>query len=433
MMGFYLFWRKILGRIELWEERNRKAKGYVHFDKRVNLDTFKSYIYNPEKIKKHSFYPFIHNTIVFNKYSDGEIKRKEREIKYSSHKDRLIYSYYSFLLNSKYNDILEEYGIQNTVVAYRDNLNKCNIDFAKEAFDFIKKTDQCTIIVGDFTNFFDNLDHIHLKKMLCKTLKEKKLPEDWFNIFKNITRYSYCSFENILNIKRISKKERDKLNSESCLFSAKEFRELKKRSLEIKVNKERKGIPQGSSISAILSNVYMLDYDKELYEYAKKFDGLYLRYSDDFIIIIPHNKENNTYKEQVISIISKFNSIELQPSKTEVFEFKDKSFNNNKVLDYLGFSFDGCQVGLRDKTISKYYYRMYRKIKGVIKLRGNGKKVGCKKLYEIYSVKGAKIRSGNFITYLIRANKKFEYSEPKLKKILDNHMKKIRKKIKHIF
>lgn len=424
-------------RIELWEERNRKTKGYVHFDKRVNLNTFKSYIYNPDKVKKHSFYPFIHNTIILNKYSGGEVKKKERKIMYSSHKDRLIYSYYSFLLNSRYNEILEEYEIQNTVVAYRDNLNKCNIDFAKEAFDFIKKTDQCTVIVGDFTNFFDNLDHAHLKKMLCKTLKEEKLPEDWFNIFKNITRYSYCKFEDILAVKKInkkiSKKERDKLNSEPYLFSAKEFRELKKNNLKINVNKDNKGIPQGSSISAVLSNVYMLDYDKKLYEYTKNFNGLYLRYSDDFIIIIPHNEENNNYKENILSIISDFNSIELQSSKTEVFEFKDKSFKDNKVLDYLGFSFDGRQVGLRDKTISKYYYRMYRKIKEILRLRGNGKKVGCKKLYEIYSIKGAKIKSGNFITYLMRVNKKFEYAEPKLKKILDNHMKKIKKRIKHVF
>ena len=34
----------------------------------------------------------------------------------------------------------------------------------------------------------------------------------------------------------------------------------------------------------------------------------------------------------------------------------------NKTLDYLGFSFDGRKVRIRDKTITKYYYRMYRKV-----------------------------------------------------------------------
>ncbi|MGL5903044.1 MAG: antiviral reverse transcriptase Drt2 [Cetobacterium sp.] len=418
---------------KVWEEKNKPKKNYVHFDKRIGLESFKSYIYNPEKIAKHSFYPFIHNTIVFEKYSKGELKEKRREIKYSSHKDRLIYSFYSFLLNYEYNNILKDYGIENNVVAYRDNLEKCNIDFAKEAFDFIKKTNRCSIIVGDFTNFFDNLDHKHLKNMLCKVLKCDKLPKDWFNIFKNITKYSYCNFKDILKIKKLSENEIDKLNSKPYLFSPKEFREIKKEKLKINTNKDRKGIPQGSSISAVLSNVYMLDYDKKLYDYVNKYGGLYLRYSDDFIIIIPHDKDENSYKDEVISIISKFNSIDLQPDKTETFEFENNTFKDGKILDYLGFSFDGSQVSLREKTLSKYYYRMYRKAKNIVKLRGNGRKVGCKKLYEVYSIKGAKLKKGNFITYLVRVNKKFDYSEPKLKKILDTHLKKIKKKIKNSF
>ncbi|MGL6119419.1 MAG: hypothetical protein ACRC0V_02840, partial [Fusobacteriaceae bacterium] len=138
-------------------------------------------------------------------------------------------------------------------------------------------------------------------------------------------------------------------------------------------------------------------------------------------------------KDEVISIISKFNSIDLQPDKTETFEFENNTFKDTKILDYLGFSFNGSQVSLREKTLSKYYYRMYRKAKNIVKLRKNGRKVGCKKLYEVYSIKGAKLKKGNFITYLIRVNKKFNYSEPKLKNILDTHLKKIKKKIKNSF
>lgn len=433
MMGLYLFWGDKLNKKELWESKNSFPKRYVHFDKKINLHLLKDYIYNPDKIKVHSFYPLIHNTIIFKKYSNTKIKEKKREIKYSSHKDRLIYSYYSFLLNYEYNKILKELEIEHNVIAYRDNLNKCNIDFAKEAFDFIKKTKQCSIIVGDFTNFFDNLDHSHLKKMLCKVLKSDSLSKDWYNIFKNITKYSYCDFKEILKIKGINENEVFKLNSCPYLFSAKEFRKIKNKELKIKTNTERKGIPQGSSISAVLSNVYMLDYDKELHDYVKKFDGLYLRYSDDFIIIIPHKEENTNYKEQVISIISKFKSIELQEEKTETFEFKNDSFEHNKSLDYLGFSFDGSKVSLRDKTISKYYYRMYRKTKNIVNLRKNGIKVGCTKLYEVYSIKGSKIGKGNFISYLLRVNKIFENSEPKIKKILNTHMKKIKKRIKDVY
>lgn len=47
------------------------------------------------------------------------------------------------------------------------------------------------------------------------------------------------------------------------------------------------GIPQGSPISALLANVYMLDVDKKVYEIVAAQNGMYMRYSDDFIIILP--------------------------------------------------------------------------------------------------------------------------------------------------
>ena len=44
-------------------------------------------------------------------------------------------------------------------VAYRTDLHKNNIHFAKVAVDFIRESGPCYIMIGDFTNFFDNLDH----------------------------------------------------------------------------------------------------------------------------------------------------------------------------------------------------------------------------------------------------------------------------------
>ena len=54
------------------------------------------------------------------------------------------------------------------------------------------------------------------------------------------------------------------------------------------------GIPQGSPISGTLANIYMLEIDKIIAEYIDNLNGYYIRYSDDFIIIIPNvNKEFN--------------------------------------------------------------------------------------------------------------------------------------------
>ena len=53
--------------IQEWKDRNRYAKRYAHFDKRVSLEKVWNYISVSENIIKHSFYPFIHYTQKFNK------------------------------------------------------------------------------------------------------------------------------------------------------------------------------------------------------------------------------------------------------------------------------------------------------------------------------------------------------------------------------
>jgi Reverse transcriptase (RNA-dependent DNA polymerase). len=62
---------------------------------------------------------------------------------------------------------------------------------------------------------------------------------------------------------------------------------------QIFIEKEsKKGIPQGTSISAVLANVYMIDFDKKVCALLKNLGGMYRRYSDDFIIVIPKEKVN---------------------------------------------------------------------------------------------------------------------------------------------
>ena len=84
---------------EKWEKKTKDNRGYKHFDCKKNSQSLKlqKYITNPLKIAKHSFYPFLHHTIImkkFDKNSLRKIKKKTREINYSAHIDRLIFSYY---------------------------------------------------------------------------------------------------------------------------------------------------------------------------------------------------------------------------------------------------------------------------------------------------------------------------------------------------
>lgn len=79
----------LVGISPLWEENTmspsewvhsdfaiRKSKrSYAHFDFRTDLSKCSDYITSPEKVATHAFYPFIHYTIEFEKYSKDKGKK----------------------------------------------------------------------------------------------------------------------------------------------------------------------------------------------------------------------------------------------------------------------------------------------------------------------------------------------------------------------
>ncbi len=433
--------------INVWKTKNSKKRNYAHFDKKVCLRDIWSYINDPRNIKTHGFYPFIHYQLIYKKFNKSNgISPKTRELCYSAHIDRYIFQYYGYKLNQLYNERVVNDGINDLVIAYRDNLKKSNIHFAKKAIDFIRDSKSCFIIVGDFTNFFDNLDHKYLKKMLKELIG--RLPEDYYAVFKNITRYSTWDMEHILELNGLpnNKKGIQALNQKDLALTLSQFKKYK--SKYQKPNTKGYGIPQGSAISAVLSNIYMLYFDNMINDYVKKQNGLYMRYSDDFIIILPKNNES-LFVEQYDFLIKTINSVDrlnLQPDKTQVFQYDNNQIlscneivsqgviNGKDILDYLGFSFDGNVVSIRDKTASKYYYRMYRKLKTIEKSKGitkKGNKISNKNLYDKYSIRGAFKEKGNFITYIKRAEEVFGKNEL-VNRVANNHMKQIRKRLDSI-
>ena len=147
--------------IEKMKEKNL-VRTYAHFDKRMSIDEVAHYIIDEKKIATHSFLPFIRYIKRFYKYDGKKKSIKEREISYSSHMDRYIYQLYSLKLNEYYNVWIDRNQLDMVSIAYRTNLGRNNIDFSYLAFEFIKRTANCFVIIGDFTNFFDTLEHKYL-------------------------------------------------------------------------------------------------------------------------------------------------------------------------------------------------------------------------------------------------------------------------------
>lgn len=409
-----------------------KLKYYPHFDAKIHWQLVKNQIEDEKYIAHHAFYPFIHYQQVMRKFpkkfiKDKEIKTRDnpktRNIMYSAHIDRYIYEYYAYRLNEIYNQYLQEHGIGRCSIAYRTNLHKNNIHFAKEAFDRIRAQRNCLVILGDFTEYFDHIDHAYLKQSICKLLGVSSLPEDHYSVFRSITKYSWMELDEIREYKKLNRLAFNKLDR---IFSPDEFRKFKKDHLHRNVNSY--GIPQGSAISAVYSNIYLLDFDIQMNDFCRKYGGFYRRYCDDFIIILPYDEVTNQhYIDSIYRIKDSIKNLTLQPKKTQLLHYDNGEIvsvnecylrdvpNGNSQVSYLGFTFDGSQVRIRSKTIAKYYERMYSKADNIVEADQHmldGKKTSRRKIYRLYSYKGKNAscqnkRRGNFLSYVDRAAKVF--------------------------
>ncbi|MDY0017806.1 MAG: reverse transcriptase domain-containing protein [Candidatus Delongbacteria bacterium] len=493
-----------------------KVKGYPHIGLPLSFsdrDWVNKYVQNKASVSKHAFLPFIHKTIKSRKYrkkydDNGDILNdgmrtpdyKKREIFYASHLDSNIYSYYSFLLSSYYESLLKSLNLFNVVTAYRrlplennkvKSRNKCNIDFANEVFEFIRnnKSNELSAIILDITSYFDHLDHRILKNMWCKILNVESLPSDHYNIYRNITKFSFVEEKDIFNefqseiyVKNKSGEIRKKIigrgkylrNQSAIAYCKKEDfnSRIRKKGL-IKTNKyndktkkelRKKGIPQGSPISSVLANIYLMDFDNEIHEIISNNGGLYRRYSDDMVVVCKRelcDKIVNMFYEKI-----KNYKLDIQPSKTQIFHFvkednnficsketKSKKLITTKNFEYLGFEFDGQYTMLKSSSLASFYRKMKRTLgrcafyakytnnqskgklfknrlyKNFSYIGANRKRIYCRDKNDPTKwIKTHKYNWGNYLSYALLA--KNNMKKNKIANQVKNHWKILNKLIK---
>lgn len=402
-----------------------KDKYYTHFDVKKHSKDYLDKVKDERWVSQHGFYPFIHFTIEMDKYIPDEIgskyvKDKKREIYYSAHIDRYIYEYYGDRLNCAYNNYVKNIGTNKVSVAYRNNMpGKCNIHFAKDAFEKICKMGNAYVFVGDFTSFFDNLDPKYLKDEIKKVLG-RNLNDAEYAIYKNLINFTYIEAEDI----EIEKaKKRSEMRDLVKYFSTEEFQKFKTEKLKQKPILDR-GIPQGSSISAVYANVYLIDFDKKINDYVTSRGGFYRRYCDDIIIAVPLTNtsgETNCIEsalEYIFSIKDATPNLLLNKDKTDQFIYNAGTLysinSKSKLLNYLGFTFDGTTVRIREKSLFKYYNHAYKKIRRVNEAETELAYIAGKKaVYESYTHLGnkkGKGNRGNFLSYAYKSHDIFEKS-----------------------
>ncbi|AEA44776.1 reverse transcriptase domain-containing protein [Fluviicola taffensis] len=464
-----------------------KIKGYYHISPQTS-GSWKDYskieakLKSKEFVANYAFYPLLHTIIDERKFKkipnetskrahsfvdeNGVIKKnvKKRPLHYANHFDALIMAYYAEKLQEKYDEQLKKnLELDKSVTAYRKipvddtpDKNKGNIHFAKEVFDEIKMrvcdSGDTIVMAFDIKSFFSTLNHGFLYKKWAELINEKDLPADHLNVFKAATKFSFI-YKN--DLKRLGKgpqrkydekrlaEIRNKNGFRAYFESPKDFRtSVKKGEIHIFQNNfkneagEQVGIPQGLPISALLANLYLLDFDKTIIQ--KLVDQkrcYYRRYSDDIIVIC--SPEQTELVNQVVTEEMKRQEVIISTEKTEVFRFQNtntgisvfkksgEEWIKNQPLNYLGFEFYGTKTLIKSTNISKFYRRMIYAVKNKSKLalkiaekEGDKPILFKRQLYRIYRNVDLDHHSAkkNFLRFEKRDTGEFQMISDKSKK-----------------
>jgi hypothetical protein len=411
-----------------------KSRGYLHITPKI--DVYRKYeeyftkINDDNFVARHGFFPLIHSIIKERKYKktpsgqrahsyfeDNEYHRtaKLRPLHYATHIDALIYGRYAEKLLNLYEDELNNYeGLSDCVIAYRKIpeqeftgthetilekvQGKSTIHFASEAFQEIKERakDGCVVLMFDIKSFFSELNHQRIKKLWCDLLGVDRLPAADFNVYNSATQFRYI-LRDELRVKQVHKGKRAGFNEKKLAFirknqgieaffeSVEDFRNAIEQK-RVKVYKDpfvKKGkpvgIPQGLPISAVIANLYLLEFDISILQnIVDARGGYYRRYSDDIMIICKPD-EAKEIEAFVLEEIEK-SKVEISKQKTESFLFEtatispkisqisaylinDKTMTIGKPLTYLGFEFYGYQTLIKSSNLSRYYRRMIGSVK----------------------------------------------------------------------
>lgn len=397
-----------------------RSRHYLHFDPPVRFEQAQKLVTSPKRVSSHSFYPLITYQIKTEKIKrDSETKLlvkkpKPRDIAYAAHLDSYIYSYYGWQLGRLYEDQLRARKIDDHVLAFR-SLGMSNIDFAAQAFEAIRKLENCSAVALDIKGFFDNLDHAHLKSAWSLVLGDTKLPSDHYAVFKSLTRFSTVKRDILFESLGISQHNPKFGRHRIC--EAEDFRVKVRNAGLIDTNSKSKGIPQGTPISALLSNIYMMEFDELMCHRMDKIGGQYFRYCDDMLFIVPTD-----YRDKIAGEVSKAIKnlkIDINSDKTELRDFTLESGvqRADKPLQYLGFTYDGQRILIRSSALARFSERMKRGVKMAKATmnkrnkarvsRGEASKpLFRKKLYQRYTHLGRR----NFIRYGYRASDKMDSS-----------------------
>ena len=177
--------------------------------------------------------------------------------------------------------------------------NRSAHDAVKKVRKYIKQGYKYAVDI-DLSKFFDRVNHDLLMQRLKRCIVDKTL-------LKLIERYLKAGVQ-----------------------------------IDGKVEPTVKGVPQGGPLSPLLSNVVLDELDKELEKRGYRF----VRYADDFIILVKSHRAG----KRVMQSIKRFL---LKNLKLVINEKKSRVVKSNESL-FLGFTFKRKSIRWSDKSLAEF-------------------------------------------------------------------------------
>jgi len=115
-----------------------------------------------------------------------------------------------------------------------------------------------------------------------------------------------------------------------------------------RLQNSREGVPQGGPLSPLLANILLDDLDKELEKRGHKF----VRYADDFVILVKSQRAGLRVKESVTRFLERKLKLKVNQDKSQV--------SSTDKIDFLGFTFKGTKIRWSDKAFREFKRRVKR-------------------------------------------------------------------------